>query len=142
MTIHKGGCHCGAIRVKFRSEVTAAEHAVRACQCDFCRKHGSRAVSDPNGLTEITVLDGLKMSPYRFGFRTADYIVCRECGVYVAAVMTEGDRAWSVTIVSALDDAADFTGPVEPVDYSAEQDEERKARRRARWTPTIFARHA
>jgi hypothetical protein len=84
----------------------------------------------------------MKMSPYRFGFRTADYIVCRECGVYVAAVMSEGDRAWSVAVVNALEDAAEFTGPVEPVDFSEEDEEGRLARRRARWTPTIFARHA
>ena len=141
MAIHEGGCHCGAIRMKYRSELPAAEHTLRACQCRFCRKHASRAVSDPNGLTEITILDGLKMSPYRFGFRTADYIVCRECGVYVAAVMSEGDRAWSVTIVNALEDAGDFTGPVEPVDFSDEDEQGRLARRRARWTPTIFARH-
>jgi hypothetical protein len=142
MTIHKGGCHCGAIRLNYRSELPAAEHALRACQCTFCRKHASRAVSDPHGLAEITILDGMKMSPYRFGFRTADYIVCRECGVYVAAVMTEGDRTWSVVIVNALDDAADFTGAVTPVDFSDEKEEQRLARRRASWTPTIFARHA
>jgi hypothetical protein len=142
MRTHEGGCHCGAIRVRYRSKLPAADHILRACQCSFCRKHASRAVSDPDGLTEITVLDGMKMSPYRFGFRTADYIVCRECGVYVAAVMSEGDRSWSVTIVNALEDAGEFTGPVEPVDFSDEDSEERLARRRARWTPTIFARHA
>jgi hypothetical protein len=141
-SIHQGGCHCGAIRVSYRSALPAAEHALRACQCSFCRKHASRVVSDPQGLAEITILDGMKMSPYRFGFGTADYIVCRECGVYVAAVMTEGDRSWSVITVNALEDAADFSGPVEPVDFSAEEKEERLARRRARWTPTIFARHA
>jgi hypothetical protein len=140
MTIHKGGCHCGAIRLSYRSELPAAEHTVRACQCSFCRKHASRAVSDPDGLAEITIPDGTKMSPYRFGFATADYVVCRECGVYVAAVMTEGDRSWSVTIVNALDDATEFTGPVVSADFSAEDKDERLARRRARWTPTIFAR--
>src|SRR5690349_13632083 len=118
--IHKGGCHCGAIRLSFRSELPAPDHVLRACQCSFCRKHASRVVSDSKGLAQITVLDGMKMSPYRFGFATADYIVCRECGVYVAAVMTEGDRSWSVVTVHALDDSADFTGPVEPVDFSTE----------------------
>src|SRR5262245_6015285 len=132
MAVHRGGCHCGAIRVSYRSERPASDQVLRACQCTFCRKHASRAVSDSEGLTEITILDGMKMSPYRFGFRTADYIVCRECGVYVAAVMSEGDRSWSVTIVNALEDAGDFTGPVEPVDFSDGKEEERLARRRAR----------
>ena len=139
---YNGGCHCGAIRITYRSALPATDHVLRACQCTFCRKHASRAVSDPDGLTEVTILDGMKMSPYRFGFRTADYIVCRECGVYVAAVMSESDRAWSVTIVNALEDAGEFTGAATPVDFSDEKEEERLARRRSRWTPTIFARHA
>ena len=57
-------------------------------------------------------------------------------------VMTEGDRSWSVIVVNALEDAADFSGAVTAVDFSDEKDEERLARRRARWTPTIFARRA
>jgi len=112
---------------------------MRACQCSFCRKHGSVAVSDPAGLVEIKLADPEKASRYRFGLATADYLVCRDCGVYVAAVMTEGDKSWSVAIVNALDHRADFTGLVEPVDFSAEDGDDRRARRRARWTPTIFA---
>ena len=139
MTIHAGGCHCGAISLTYRSTMPAAEHALRACQCSFCRKHGSIAVSDPDGSVEIRIADEQKASRYRFGLGTADYLVCRECGVYVAAVMTEGEKSWSVAIVNALDDRADFTGPVEPVDFSAEDGDDRRARRRARWTPTIFA---
>jgi hypothetical protein len=136
--IHRGGCHCGVIRMTYSSAVPAAEHALRACQCSFCRKHGSIAVSDPEGSVEIKVADGQKASRYRFGLGTAEYIVCRDCGVYVAAVMIEGQRSWSVTIVNALDDRADFSGAVEPVDFSTEDEDGRRARRRARWTPTIF----
>lgn len=138
MAIHEGGCHCGAIRMTYSSAVPAAEHALRACQCSFCRRHGSIAVSDPDGAVEIRIGDEAKASRYRFGLGTADYIVCRECGVYVAAVMTEGGKSWSVAIVNALDDRVDFAGPVEPVDFSAEDEGDRRARRRARWTPTIF----
>jgi hypothetical protein len=140
MMIHQGGCHCGAIRLTYRSSMPAAEHALRACQCSFCRKHGSIAVSDPDGSVEIRIADEEKASRYRFGLGTADYLVCRECGVYVAAVMTKGGQSWSVTIVNALDDRADFTGPVEPVDFSLEDKDGRMERRRARWTPTVFAR--
>lgn len=136
--IHKGGCHCGAIGLAYRSTIPAAEHALRACQCSFCRKHGSLAVSDPEGSVEIGVTDETKVSRYRFGLGTADYIVCRDCGVYVAAVMTEGESSWSVTIVNALDDRADFTRAIEPVDFSTEDEDVRRARRRARWTPTVF----
>jgi hypothetical protein len=140
MTIHEGGCHCGAIGLTYRSTMPAGEHTLRACQCSFCRKHGSIAVSDPDGSVEIRIADEQKASRYRFGLGTADYLVCRDCGVYVAAVMTGGGKSWSVTIVNALDDRADFSGPVEPVDFSTEDIDGRMARRRTRWTPTIFAR--
>ena len=138
--IHKGGCHCGAIRIAYASDLPAADHALRACQCSFCRKHRSLAVSDPEGSVEIAIADEARVSRYRFGSRTAEYITCCDCGVYVAAVMTEGDRAWSVAIVNALDDSAQFSGPIQNVDFSDEDDSGRRARRRARWTPTIFVR--
>lgn len=138
--IHKGGCHCGAIRIAYRSEVPAADHTLRACQCGFCRKHGSLAVSDPQGSAEIAFADQAKVSRYRFGLATADYIVCRDCGVYVAAVMTEADLAWSVAIVNALEGHGEFSGPREPVDFSEENEEARRGRRRQRWTPTVFSR--
>jgi hypothetical protein len=137
---HHGGCHCGAIRTTYRSALPAVEHTLRACQCSFCRKHGSRAVSDSHGSAEIRIAAAAKASRYRFGLGTAEYIVCRMCGVYVAAVMTEGEKSWSVTIINALDDSADFTGAVVPVDYSSENEDERRARRRTRWTPTMLAR--
>ena len=68
---HWGACHCGAIRVEFE---TAAPLAPRACQCSFCRKHGARTVSDPEGTAE------LRLAPetlrYRFASRAADYLLC------------------------------------------------------------------
>ena len=137
---HHGGCHCGAIRISYSSALPAAEHVLRACQCSFCRKHNSLAISDPEGSAEIAIADEAKVSRYRFGLGTADFILCRDCGVYVAVVVTEGEKSWSATIVNALDDRAAFNGPVEPVDFSSEDKESRLQRRRTRWTPTIFAR--
>ena len=122
----------------YRSALPAAEHVLRACKCSFCRKHNSLAVSDPHGAAEIIIADEAKVSRYRFGLGTADFIVCRDCGVYVAVVMTDGEKSWSATIVNALDDRAAFSGPVEPVDFSAEGRNERLVRRRTRWTSTVF----
>jgi hypothetical protein len=89
---HRGGCHCGAVRIAYRSDLPAAEHTLRACQCGFCRRHASRAVSDPDGSAEIAIADEAKVSRYRFGMGTADYVVCRDCGVYVAAVIDRGRK--------------------------------------------------
>jgi hypothetical protein len=132
---HRGSCHCGAVRLSYRSAVPPGEAEVRACQCSFCRRHGSRAISDPGGSVTIEA-EAQALNRYRFGLGTADYFLCARCGVYVAAVMTEGERAWSVVIVNALDDAENFTRPAQPMVYDAEDEPARRARRRAKWTPT------
>src|SRR3546814_17880327 len=74
---HQGGCHCGAIAVRYESAAAPAETEVRACQCSFCRKHGSRAVSDSQGKLTVTIHDAEVVQRYRFGLATADYFLCR-----------------------------------------------------------------
>ena len=89
---HHGQCHCGNLAVTFRSAAAPEDTPVRACQCSFCRKHNTRAVADPNGEAQITVRDESALQRYRFGLGTAEFLVCGRCGVYIAAVMTEGRR--------------------------------------------------
>lgn len=135
---YDGGCHCGALDIRYESEVAPEETEVRASLCSFCRKHGSRAVSDPEGRLTVTIHDAAVVRRYRFGLGTADYILCGRCGVYVAAVLSEGDALYGIAIVNALEDAERFTRSPTPADYSAEDDSARRRRRRARWTPTAI----
>ncbi|MDX8479986.1 hypothetical protein RFN28_16055 [Mesorhizobium sp. VK24D] len=135
MTVHSGGCHCGNIRLSFSSALDPAGLEIRACQCSFCTRHGSRAAADPNGRLSISVENRAKLQIYRFGLRTADYLLCRECGVYVAAIAGGGDDARAIVIVSALDDREQFCREPIPVRYDAESREQRLARRRAAWMP-------
>ncbi|RWG91218.1 aldehyde-activating protein [Mesorhizobium sp.] len=108
---------------------------IRACQCPFCTRHGSRAAADPNGRLTISVEDRAKLQTYRFGLRTADYLVCRECGVYVAAIAGDGAEARAIVIVNALDDREQFSREPIPVRYDAETREQRLARRRSACMP-------
>lgn len=133
--IHHGGCHCGAISIDYESAVAPEATEVRACLCRFCRKHGSRAVSDPNGKLTVTLHDADAVRRYRFGLATADYFLCGRCGVYVAATLADGDRLYGIAILNAMDDAALFTQAPKPADYSAEDEAARRLRRRTRWTP-------
>ncbi|MGF1592167.1 MAG: GFA family protein [Kiloniellaceae bacterium] len=132
---HHGGCHCGAITIAYESAVAPEQAEVRACLCSFCRRHGSRAVSDPEGRLTVTLHDAAVARRYRFGLATADYFLCGRCGVYVAAVLAEGDALYGIAIVNALEDAERFTRPPAPADYSAEDEPARRERRRRRWTP-------
>lgn len=133
---HNGGCHCGAIAISYDSAVAPEETEVRACLCSFCRRHGSRAVSDPAGHLTVTVKDPQVVQRYRFGLATADYYLCGRCGVYVAAVLEDAGALYGIAIVSALDDVAAFVQPPKPADYSAEDEAARRRRRCERWTPT------
>ena len=135
MTVHSGGCHCGNIRLSFSTALDPAGLEIRACQCSFCTRHGSRAAADPNGRLVISVENKERLRAYRFGLRTADYLVCGECGVYVAAIAGDGDDATAVVIVNALDERERFSREPVPVRYDAETREQRLARRRSAWMP-------
>ena len=135
----KGGCHCGNITVVYRSMIAPEDAVPRACQCSFCRKQNTRAVSDPKGLLAITVGAEERLSRYRFGLAIADYLICRECGIYVAAFMADGDksRGFATLMSNALDAQARYPVAL-PIDYDGEDDTARSGRRRQRWTPATL----
>ena len=134
-----GSCHCGNLEVVFTPGRDPEDLQVRACGCAFCVRHGARTTSDPDGRAEIAIRDEGQLLRYRFGLRTADFLVCRGCGIYLAAVMTDSDGQSYATInVNVLDDRARFALDAVAADYDAEDFLARTARRRARWTPTVF----
>jgi hypothetical protein len=130
-----GGCHCGNVEMMFETRRAPEELAVRACACSFCRRHAARTVTDPEGRARIVVRDPAKLSRYRFGLRTADFLVCRECGVYTAALYAEGGAAYVTLNINAFDASDAFTEEPVVVDYDGEGEAERRARRKAKWTP-------
>ena len=134
-----GGCHCGNIDVVFETASEASALEVRACNCSFCRKHGARTATDPAGRLRLTVADGRHLERYLFGKRTAEFLVCNKCGIYVAAIQDEPEGLWGTLNINTLVDASAFTRPVMVVDLSAETPAQRRARRQAKWTPAELA---
>lgn len=100
------------------------------------RKHRSRAVSDPDVLVRLTVHDDTVVRRYGFGLATADYYLCGRCGVYVSAVIEKAGRHYAIVIINALEEAERFSRTPTPVTYDTEDETARRARRRAKWTPT------
>lgn len=126
---HTGRCHCGAIRIAFE---TPRPIAPRACQCSFCRKHGARTVSDPEGHAEVILPDDAIR--YHFAAKAADYLLCNRCGAYVGAVAEIGGAHFATLNLNAFDDPhADCAA--EPVSYDGESERAKAERRRRRWTP-------
>jgi hypothetical protein len=135
---YDGGCHCGAIRVNLTLSMPPGEIEVRACDCTFCRAHGARNVTDASGLIEISYRDPNVVERYRFGLRTADFIICRACGVYVAAVALTADGLRATMNVNVLTDRDLFRVETAVVSYSGETAESRLARRAENWTPATL----
>jgi hypothetical protein len=135
---HLGGCHCGALQIELHTDRHPSEQVLGACQCSFCRKHNTRAFSDPKARVILTAREPRQVQRYTFGLKTSEQIICSRCGVYVAMILTDRENVWSVVNIDALEDRALFTTEAQIRDYSAEDREGRVSRRKARWTPTTL----
>ena len=131
-----GSCHCGNLALELKSDKTPDELKVRADGCSFCRKHHAVYVSDPDGFAQLFVREERSLQRYRFGTKTADFLICRVCGVFAAAYVEE--PALAVVNVSVLDARDRFlVNPPLVVDLGGESLPERVARRRVKWTPVV-----
>jgi hypothetical protein len=137
---HSGGCHFGNIRMRLGLSKSPQESPLRACSCSFCRAHNTRTVSDPMGRFEVWADDWLLVEAYRFGSRTADYLLCRRCGVYVGAVCDTAVGLRAVVNVNALDDRAAFVQTPATPDYDGETTDARLSRRAVNWMPAVVHR--
>ncbi|NVB80963.1 MAG: aldehyde-activating protein [Kofleriaceae bacterium] len=130
-----GACHCGALAIQLETARAPSELPVRTCGCTFCAKHRPRYTSDPAGHVTIHVNGIENANQYRFGLRLADFVICRTCGVFVAAY-EPGSPGRAVVNLDVLARAADFTAsPVQFTAYDAEDAAARSARRAKNWTP-------
>lgn len=97
-------------------------------------------LSDCDGNFEAWADDWSLVENYRFGTKTCDFLICRRCGVFVAAVaqMDLGTRA--VVNVNCLEERERFAS--EPVmhDFEGETPEIRLSRRTANWMPSVLYR--
>ncbi len=132
-----GLCHCGAIGFEYETGVAASDWSIRACQCAFCRAHGALSTSDPRGRLRFTATDSQRLKRYRFALRTADFLLCRNCGVYVGAVIETGAGRFGIINTRALVATPADIADVLPVSYDDEREAGRIARREHRWTPVV-----
>ena len=137
-----GGCHCGNLRYTFEATAGLDVLGLRADMCSFCRSHGAHTTSDPKGAIRITVRDGSKLSRYRFALKTADFLVCRDCGVYIGALLADGGKMWFTVNANSFDDKPPLDFSVAPHDYDGEDVPARIARRKQKWTPVSELRIA
>lgn len=136
MAVYPGQCHCGAIGFRFRTEESPSRWAVRACQCSFCTAHGAACVSDPAGAVSFSHTRELELQRYRFGLRTADFLLCRNCGVYIGALLTGAEGAFATLNTRVMKNLSDLPTP-QAAAYDRETAAERRDRRIRKWTPVV-----
>lgn len=136
---YEGRCHCGAIGFTYRTALPGERWSIRACQCTFCRLHDALSTSDPQGGLAFSIREPGPLQRYRFGGRTADFLLCRRCGVYVGAQMLAGDHALGIVNVHALLEPPSGLPPAVAMSYDGESARERQVRRMQRWTPVAQA---
>ena len=137
---HSGGCHCGNIHVRLRLSKPREDNPVRTCTCSFCRSHNPRMISDPAGMLEVSADNWLLVELCRFGSRTADFLICRRCSVFIAAISDLETAPRAVVNVNCLDDRARFTGSATMHEFQNETLESRTSRRTANWMPAMVRR--
>jgi len=135
MIQYLAACHCGALTARYQTTVEPSVWEMRACQCSFCRSHGALTTSDPAGLLTFLCSDQNLIQRYRFGGRTADFLICRECGVYLGVQMATDNGRFGVLNVLSLRPLSTSLPAAEPMNYGAETAEIRRLRRETRWTP-------
>jgi hypothetical protein len=75
--VHRGGCHCGAVR--FEIEAPARLETL-ACNCTRCEMLGFRHLIVPK--VRFRLLTGEEvLTEYRFNTGVACHLFCRTCGV-------------------------------------------------------------
>jgi hypothetical protein len=135
--IYSGQCHCGKLKASFETQKSPQDLGVRTCQCAFCRAHGALNISDPEGLTTFDFAPE-DVHRYIFALKTAEFLICKTCGVYIAAVMGEGDRIVSTLNVAGLLMTDFFDVEEAPMDYDAETTAKRIERRYTKWSLSRF----
>jgi hypothetical protein len=132
----RGGCYCGNVCIVASFTQYFATCEPRACDCDFCRKHGAAYVSDPKGSLAFQIGNELEVNRFRQGSNTAEMLVCRTCGVLVGAIFRGSNGLFGTLNVKALDSRREFGSEqgVSPKLLSAEQ---KMQRWREIWFPDV-----
>jgi hypothetical protein len=133
----RGGCHCGHIRFTLAWTPEPTQIPARACGCSFCRKHGGVWTSCPGGALTVTIADATLVQRYAFGTRTADFHVCRTCGVVPLVTSRIDGELYAVVSIHALEGVDPALLRHAPADFEAENEAERLARRKRNWIARV-----
>ena len=76
---------------------------------------------------------------YRFSLKTADFLLCKRCGVYVGAQIKTTHGAFGIINTLTMMPVPQGLPAAARADYESESPDERVKRREKRWTPLATA---
>ena len=97
--------------------------------------HDALSTSDANGTLIFAAKNDAAVRRYRFALRTADFLLCNQCGVYIGAVIETESGRFGIINTHALKEVPRDMAAVEAIDYDHEDGPGRIDRRERRWTP-------
>jgi len=132
--MHKlnGGCYCGNIQIEVELPRAPTAYTPRACDCDFCRKHGAAYISDPQGSVRIHVKDAQQLGRYLQGSGIAECLICRNCGVLVGVVYEDNGGLYAGINCKIIDGDPGFAAEV-PVSPKTLPDDKKVERWKDLW---------
>ena len=134
----RGSCYCGNIRFVFATDKTDDELPKRECPCGFCIRHGRISTSDPDGELRIAIAAPDNVNRFRFGHRTADFYVCRDCGTIPVVTSEVDGTTIGLVDVRMIEGFAWSRSETTRHEFEGEDVDDRLARRKTRWTGTVI----
>jgi len=97
--IHRGGCHCGKVRIEVEGEISGA----LSCNCSICQKRGSLLWFVPRDQMKVT--GEAELTTYTFNKHVIKHRFCKTCGIqsFGEGVDPKGNRMAAINI-RVLDD--------------------------------------
>ena len=132
-----GSCHCGNLTYTLDWAPDPTEIPARACTCTFCRKHGGVWTSCPAGRLRISVKEPAQVTRYAFGTETADFHVCRQCGVVPLVSSNIDGRDYAVVNVNTFDNVDPALLRHASANLDGESVDDRLARRQRNWIGSV-----
>lgn len=139
----EGSCHCGNVGYNFYTSKPFDQWPLRQCQCTFCRKHNATMTSDNTGHCELFIKDKSMISEYQFGFKTAIFYICKQCGCFTqAATNNKKHTVINIYMLKNLKQYKDLIdNQASPSVFTEETSDQRDQRRAKNWTPLKVIDH-
>ncbi len=128
-----GSCHCRNISFTLTWEPEPSEIPARACGCSFCTKHGGVWTSCPTGSLSVIVRNASLVSKYAFGTKTAQFHICRACGVVPVVTSRIDGHLYAVVSVNAFEGVEPSLLKRASATFDGESEETRLGRRKRNW---------